>query len=509
MNLYKSFSKILYIVLFIKVLDFIKSLILAANLGVSGQSDIFMALSVIPDGLIVLLGLDSIKGVLNSEYSRINASSIKKNILQSFYNLYHIIFIISLFFTIIILFFRAEIIEYFLPGFSDIKKSITITFAMFIFPTFLFKVLSGMIHSVFNSFQKFIFPIAINVITTLALVLAVLLPYIGNDILYNLSLAFLFSNILIFIISYFLFRKQIGVFSFKKIKIDSTTKNIFVSCFNLLLLLIFDQLFNFSKNFYASFFDSGSISALNYARSIPFIIITIIFTTFFSVLLTNLSASFERDKTVETRKMFIETINIVLFIFFPIILIFILNAENLLNIIYLRGNFDLMGIQMTLKPFYWESLSVFSFIMFMLPTALFLAKRKYKALNIIGSCIYCFGIFLSYILTQEFGFYGVSISHFFITLLYGIILILYSRKFFGKYLSNFKKSIIMLIAATSTLISFYLLNSFIDLKIGHNSFFELIISLIINSLIILIFYFAFDRIYKINYSIKLIKMVYR
>lgn len=496
-KLFNSFSRVLIIVLIIKVFDIVKSLIIASKLGVSNMSDIFMSIMIIPDGLIVMLGLDSLKGVINSEYSKIYVKENSDYLWKSFSNLFLIVTTAGVILNILIYLFRIEIISIFLPGFEDSKKFIAVNLAIIIFPVFIFKVMAGMIHSVLNSVKRFNFPIAVNVIATIALIISVFLPYLYDNILYNLSLAILFSNILIFILSYFYIIKFGGKLNFSFFHFDPNTKKIFKNCLKIFPLVICDQMFNFSKNFFASFQGEGAISSLNYAKSIPNLIITLIFTTIFSILLTNLSSSFETEKRIQTRKIFTDTLISVFYICAPFVIIFILNGEIILKLFYLRGNFNINGISKTLSPFYWESLSVLSFIMFMLPTALFLAKKEYKYLNLIGSLIYISGIFINYLFSNYWGYYGLSISNFFVTLVYGVLLINNSRRFFGNFLKELLPIIRICISCFLTLVITYLISELYT-KIESDLFFE-VISLCFKSLLVLILYYFTCKTLKVNY----------
>ena len=69
--LLKTFSLLFIITLVIRFIDVVKNLYVASKIGVSDVSDIYLALIVIPDSLIVLIGFDTIRGVINSEFSGI------------------------------------------------------------------------------------------------------------------------------------------------------------------------------------------------------------------------------------------------------------------------------------------------------------------------------------------------------------------------------------------------------------------------------------------------------
>ncbi|MBK8982518.1 MAG: polysaccharide biosynthesis C-terminal domain-containing protein, partial [Ignavibacteria bacterium] len=151
-----------------------------------------------------------------------------------------------------------------------------------------------------------------------------------------------------------------------------------------------------------------------------------------------------------------------LFLLIPVTVVFLAFGREVLSLVYLRGNFDQSGIDMTLKPFFWDALSLLTFVLYIIPTALFLAKKEYKLMTKIGSITYLSGILVNYLLSSWFGFYAISMATFITTGVYGLLLLIYSRKIIGRYNEHFKKIILMFIcgAATYFIIS-YLKEKFI------------------------------------------------
>ena len=155
-------------------------------------------------------------------------------------------------------------------------------------------------------------------------------------------------------------------------------------------------------------------------------IVILVFTTVFSVLVSDLSSSFATEKRIVSKKIFFNTLNTLFFIIIPLVVFISLNKEDILKLLYLRGNLDNVGIDKILAPFFWETLYLVSFIIYIIPTALYLAKKEYKLITKIGTPIYILGILLNLFFTRMFGYVGISIVNFTIHLAYGVILMLYS-----------------------------------------------------------------------------------
>lgn len=496
----KIFSKLFLIVLLIKVFDVFKNLVIASILGVSSNADIYTALISIPDSLIVILGLDTIRGVVNSEYAHFNTIGKKEEMWKSFNNLFNILFLISIIVVSAIILFNNFIIGLLLPGFEGIKKDKAVEISYIIFPILFLKVFIGYFHSVYNAVKNFYFPVIAPVVVGIALLISILLPYYNDDVIYNLSFANLTGNFILFVLMSGGLIKLGAVLRFKKIKIDDVTKKVLKGSFSILFLVICNQLYLFSKNYFASYYGEGAISSLHYSGTITSVFVSIIFATFFTVLISDLSSIFSNELKIKAKKLFLNTLTILLFTVIPVIVLFIVYAEEILSLVYLRGNFTKTGIEMTLKPFYWDAIALFTFILYIIPTTLFLAKKEYKLLTKIGSIVYLFGIFLNYILTDLYGYYAISMASFITTGIYGIALLFYSRRIIGRLGKFSWHLILMILSGSVTLTIILLLKIYIFNQYILYHFQDLFLIILINSILTALIYFVITYILKVNYA---------
>lgn len=501
----RVFSKLFLIVLFIKVFDVFKNLVLASILGVSSNADIYTALISIPDSLIVILGLDTIRGVVNSEYAHFNTIGKKEEMWRSFNNLFNILFLIAIVVVTAIIFFNNVIISILLPGFEGMKKEKAVEISYIIFPILFLKVFIGYFHSVYNAVKNFYFPVIAPLVIGIALLISVVLPYYNNEVIYNLSFANLAGNLILFGLMTGGLIRLGALFRFHKIEIDEITLKVLKGSLSILLLVICNQLYLFSKNYFASYYGEGAISSLHYSGTIPSVIISIIFATFFTVLISDLSSVFSNDQKVKARKLFLNTLSALIFIIIPVIVLFIVYAKEILSLVYLRGNFTNEGIEMTLKPFIWDALALLTFILYIIPTTLFLAKKEYLLLTKIGSIVYLSGILFNYLLTDYFGYYAISMAAFLTTGIYGIALLIYSRKIIGRFGKDLVRLLLMVISGLLTfsimiLLKIYIFGEFISFK-----FDKLLMLVIVNSLIAAGVYLLLTSILGVNYTSELLK----
>ncbi|MEO6694621.1 MAG: lipid II flippase MurJ [Ignavibacteria bacterium] len=500
MSSFASFySKTLLAVIFIKSIDIVRNLIIASKIGVSNSADIFSAISIIPEGIIILIGIDSLRGVVNSEYTSLISQSKLEIIQNSFNNLFKIILFLGIVLLILLMFFKNNIVDMLLPGFDEAKKIKAYGVAQIIFPTIIMSSLIALFQAIYNSFKKFTFPVLVFSISSLTILISILFPPYNNDIIYNLSFGMIFGNVLVLLVLTSNIRSLGLKFKIKGTGIDLTTKRILKSCAIVLPVVFFNQIYFYSRNFFASNYGEGSIASISYAATVPNTIMVIAFGTIFGILVSNLSTSYTLSKGIEAKRLFTNAFKILFFLFVPIVVCLVLFKIEILKIVYLRGNLNLEDIEKISKPFVWEALGLLSWVAYTLPTSVFLAKKKYKMLAIIGSIMYSFGILLNYIFTHAFGYYGISVSTFFTLGIYGIILIYFSRKFQGRY-KDFLKPILFIILSglTTFLIGSFIIKQF-AMRPYEASFLENIVSLVFGCIIVSIVYLSLSQILKVNY----------
>ncbi|MDQ3021690.1 MAG: polysaccharide biosynthesis C-terminal domain-containing protein [Bacteroidota bacterium] len=501
--LIKTFSLLFFISICVRFVDIFKNLLVASKLGVSDQADVFLAISALPDSLLILFGLDSIRGIVNSEYSyEINKNS--ELVKQSLSNLFRILFFVGFIISILIVLFRNELINLLLPGFKGNRFALASSISLIILPVFFLKPVQSLIGSYYNVLKKYYYPVLVQVSISIFIIISVFFPHINGEILNNISYGFLLGNIVLFL--FIFFRKEV-VENIKlsfNFKMDELTKKIIRNCIILLGVVMINQVYLYSRNFFVSYYSEGSVAALNYGSSIPMFISALTFNVVFGVLLNNLSNYHSNNAQYEARQLIKNTINSLIYIYIPIIIIFCVFKINILNILYLRGNFNETGIELTSLPFFWESISLIPFVFFIVIVAVYLGYKEYRKYSYIGVIIYSLGIIVNYLLTKYFGFYGVSIGSFIVNSLMAISLIYFANTIFKNLFKEFSDSFkLILIGITLTLLVVAIKSFILDIYFLKNG----LSCLLTGSIIVTILYYIFTIAFKVNYFRKLSSLV--
>ena len=225
-RLFKSFSRLFVIAVIVKIIDVVRNLVVASVLGVSGKADIYLGVISIPDSILIIAGFDTIRGVVNSEFSGLFSKGKKKEIWESFSNLLKIIVVSGLLFTFVLYIGRTFVIGLFLPGFSEEKKILAVSLTLLIFPIFFMKALIGLFQSVLNSHKNFYIPVLLLSLVSISVLISLLFPYFNNEVLFNLSFGNFLGNVFVCTGFRWLIFKIGGEINLKKIYIDQH-KNMF------------------------------------------------------------------------------------------------------------------------------------------------------------------------------------------------------------------------------------------------------------------------------------------
>jgi putative peptidoglycan lipid II flippase len=490
------------ITILLKIVDVIKNLIIVYMFGISDHSDIYFGLVSLPEGIVVLLGFDTIRGVANSEFSSQNAGAYSKEVIASFQNLLKIMSILGIILLGLLYLFKDIIVRMYLPGFNGEKMQMTNEIANFILPIFLFKVLIGYLTAVNNSVKRFYFPILSTSIISILVVVSIYIKYFMGVLIYNLAIANLIGNIACTVILLIGSYKFFSNFSLFDLHIDVLSKRILRGCMSVLGLVFINQLYSFSRNMFTSYFPDGALTSINYASSITGIINMLVITSIFSVMLTNLSEYLNNKKVEEARNLFWNTLLTLFYLIVPLIVLFVVADSEIISLLYLRGNFEVKDINLVIIPFIWESLALSGFALNIVSIALFLAMKKYKLLTLIGFSVYALGILLNYVFSLYFGYIGICIVSFITSILYGVLLILNTRKFWDLPWLYIGKLISILVCGILTFIlSIFAFSLFEESGISVLSLFT-VLSMKISVLAVL--YLVFTSIMKVNYFGKLV-----
>jgi len=497
-KLLKVFSTIVVFYILVKITDVTKNLIVASILGVSVEADVYLGILNIPDILLILIGFDSIKGVLNSEFSSLKANENIKELWSSFSKLFMIFSILGLIFLTVFILLRTTIVEVLLPGFSGTKQLLAVNAFLIITPVFFFKIIYSLSQAVSNAFHKYYVPIVAPAIINFAIVGSLFVYPVQDSIVYNLAYGITVGNFLVICIMLY-FNMRLGArFLTLDVKPDKITLKVLKGISVMVIMVIINQLYFVSRNFFASFMSDGSVSVLNYATMIPNLFSVSIFTVFFNVLLSETSTLLAGQKLNDAKDLFFNITFSIFYFIIPIAATLLICRNNVLELIFLRGNFSRDNIQLLFSPYNWEVLSLIPYVIFISFVSLYLAAKKYVLMSKIGVPIFIFGIFLNYVLSKFLGLYGISLSYFLSIFFYSFMLFYFSKSFLGGIIIQIQQILKMTASGIIAFLLVLLIHNFIEWEFSENVVLSILYSAFV-FLFVFSFYFLITHYLNVNY----------
>ncbi|MGM0607513.1 MAG: murein biosynthesis integral membrane protein MurJ [Candidatus Muiribacteriota bacterium] len=321
--------------LFSRILGFAREIVFTFYLGASLQSDIFFATFRIPNFLRVLLA----EGTLSFAYINVFTDMEKENkkeamkMSSAFLN---IIFFITTFLYILVLFFSEEITTVLLPGFDVQKIQLSSWYLKWIFPFIILISASSVFTGYLNIREKFFLPALTPVFLNIFLIGGVVL-FITEDI-YKAGIVFGLSVLLAGITQLTVLGIQAykNGFEFYSIFFHKGIKEMIFYFIPGTFAMAITQINVLVDNIFASYLPQGGISWLYYGNRLvqfPMGIFGIAIAT----VMTPYFASNKNNKNLQKGIATSFKLNSILM--FPCMLGLMFFAYPIIELLFLRGEF--------------------------------------------------------------------------------------------------------------------------------------------------------------------------
>jgi len=454
---------------------------------------------------LVVTGLDTLNGVVNSEYSSLHSHKQYKKIFTSLSFIAFWISVISIVIVGLSILLKFPLINILFPGFDDYKKLTAVNLFSIILYIIFFKSISGFLITTSNSLKSFYIPAIIPVFLSVSIFAFSFLK--SDDLIRNLAYGNLAGNIIIFIFLGLSFYKYREYFSFPSFKMDDVSKKIIFGCAATFLLVFSNQLFILSRNFFASYFDNGDLSSLNYATQITRLINLVIFLTVFNLSVNKFSSNYALTKIVFSRDFLIKLLFGISFIVLPIIVFFLSFSNEIISLVYKRGNITTTDINKIVPPFFWETLAILPYIFHTIITTLFLAFKKYKQLTKVGVLAFILGILFTYIFSSVWGYVGISMAQFATSLFYAITLTYSSQYLIGRIRKEIYDFVLIFSFGILIYFVFIFTKNIFVIDFNQGALIFKIVYLIISLILIYAVFLLLAFIFKIKFLTELINKI--
>jgi putative peptidoglycan lipid II flippase len=390
-----------------KGIGFVREMIFANNFGLSWEYDVFLvsaALPIIIYTTITYLGQNYIIPI----YNKINHDNL--NIKEEFINKnFWYFFIIGWLIFIFLYFVSDTIIDLYLGNSSrEVKETASNLFRIFIL-TIPLSSGSSVLSAFFHSEYEFGYP-AFSRLTTNIVIVLILFLFSGLWNIYVLPLSFVFG----------MFIQLVYLFSMSKIKLNISFKIPFghqqkyTFITSSLILTVLIEVITLSyilvDRYFFNELGEGGIASLSYANSIFVLPISIFSFGLSTVLFPKFAKSFTLNKTEELENNFKSGVKAIVFIFIPMVIIFITFGDIIIEHLFQRGKFSSNDTLITFNILILFSISLIFYAAYSIINKMLYGTRLLKHLLLLSIIGILIKTSLNFVLVNDYQQYGLAVS---------------------------------------------------------------------------------------------------
>lgn len=489
----KAIILVLVLSLLGKLLGFIRDILITNYLGFGAKTDgLLLSLS------IITISFSTFNTMIRTTFSPLFSSRYFENrhvVLKEYNNIRNILVSLSICLFLVFLVFNDYIIKVFAPGLNDEAFEVASLSLKFLSILLILYILYYITTGFLQSIKIFTTVETANLFNNLTIILLIITLYQFWG-LYSILVGYVLGAFFQVLYSHYVFNRKVKYKLNFKLNFKSDSWKNFVEYSKFILLGSFvSQLTVFGDKFVASFLDEGSISALHYATLIRNLPLTMVILAVTNVLFTNLSISYTKNTPLQFKNQVLMQSKYLLYLILPFILILFVFSEEIIKILFYRGEFTLEGVQMTSVALKAYSIGMFFWVLKEIFSKVSYAAKNTKIPLVISIISFAINFILNFVLGFILGHIGIAIATSFAIFVNSMLIILLLKKR-GIVLINLKD---LLYYLKSFL--FLILMLFVAIQIKKYLLYYIegeIIILLLGCFVILILWLSFSKILGVN-----------
>ncbi|WP_143414817.1 murein biosynthesis integral membrane protein MurJ [Geobacillus sp. E263] len=352
----KSAISIMLIIIFSKILGLFREILIAAKFGSNDETDAYFTAMTV-SSIVIALILDTLNTTLIPIFSEIQVKYGKRRVNDYINNIINIVILFSIALILLNYLFSPYIIKLLASGFTGEKFDITVYLNRIGFPIILFMGLTIIYKSYLQHNEQFSIPAATGLILN-GVYIVFLLFFHSSFGIEGLMVTTLISYLAQLIILLPLVYKT--GYSYKitlNIRDKYVKKTLYLTRPVILGSMVY-QINTIIDRTLASRLEDGSVSSLNYALTLNWLVISIFITAITTVIYPILSKEVNNPEDDNFKKIVEFGINIVLLITVPVTMGVIILAYPIVQVFFERGAFDSNATHMTVIALIYFSLGL-------------------------------------------------------------------------------------------------------------------------------------------------------
>lgn len=498
-NIIKTFSSVFIITLIAKVLGLLRDIVFANFYGTGVEATAYFAAIKIPTQIVDLVLSSAIVSTFIPVFNEIMQKNGKEKANKFAGNFINVVTLIATGISIIGIIFAPQIVNLLAGGFDVQTYNLTVELIRITFPMIIFTAMAFSFVGILQSYGEFNIPAMISGISNLV-VIGFLLLFSNTTGIHGVAVCMIVAWALQLLIQ-LPFAKKFGYkFKFNIDFKDPNLKKVFLLSIPILISTAVLPINNLVSTRLASGMDEGAVAALEYAYKL-YIVISGVFTyAIGNIIFPELSRASSNKDNSEFKEIISKAIKLLTFILIPLTLGIIIYSQDIVSVMYQRGEFDLNSTIQTSSALLYYAIGIIGAGVVEIMNKAFYAKQDTKTPLIVGICVIVINVVLSILLGNTImTFKGLALATSITAMINAIVLTVIANKNEKGIIS---KELILhivkiLLAAIVMSLVVILLNRMLSLVLSATLTMN-ILRMILGALAGVITYFIFTTILKVN-----------
>jgi len=496
-----------------RLLGLLRDVLMTNFFGTSYVADAFQVAYQIPNLLRKLFGEGALSAAFVPVYNEIGIKKGKKAQIDFALNVLSILCALLMILCGAGMLLAPIIVKILAPGFTPETTLLAAKLTRIMFPYLLLIGFSSTLISILNSHDYFFIPglssafLNIGIITLMGIYLLIYEQSADEQKIVVWSVGVIFGGILQTIVN-FPILKKIGF----RLKIilninNEALRTVWTKFIPGVWGLAIRQVNLAADMILASLLVTGSIAALNYGNRLMQLPLGIIGVSAGVAVLPLFSRYIAEEKWDELIDGLRFSLVSIAFIMIPVTAIMAIFGKDLIALIFMRGKFDSVSLDMTYKAFLFYSLGLTFFSMNRILIPIFYAHKNTKTPVKISAVIVLINIILNIVLMQFLQHAGLALA----TTISALIQLLLLHKYMNKLYPRIKIKGVLLSIGKILIITAFLavgLKTLNDLIQVDNKLL-LLLKIIILNICFLLLFLGGSIIMNIEYSRKIVKILWK
>lgn len=451
-----------------KLIGFVRDALIASSFGASYQTDAYTMSLTIPYMFFELFGLT----ITTTFIPILSESYIKKGKKEMFNlanSILNILIIITIFASILGWFFAPVIVKMLAPKFNEITYNLTVQLTKLSIINILFLSLNSGLTAIVQALDEFISPAIVGIVMNIPIILYIVFGKSNNIV--GLTIVTIIGNAVQILVYLPWLIKNKYRYNFYINFHDSRIKKMFYLISPILIGIGVEKINSIVNKIVASGLSHGSITALDYANKVNYMV----YFTFAQAIVTVIYPSLSREGSSKNLNQFkqylVKALKSVNLLMIPCSIGMIVLRVPIINILFKHGSFDDRAVNMTSTALLYLAIGMIFYSIRDVANRAFYALQDTRTPMINGILGVIINIVLNLTLVNIMGIGGLTLSTSISAIVTSILLIYCLRKKVGNI--NLYNTLISLgkisfasiiMGICITLLKSYIYNNIIGLK---------------------------------------------